>query len=154
MMAAEQEAAGALTDHEMTAIARRVIVADRGAMFRRAAAIPQGRVELHKHRRIALARLKIETDPAEAGWAAWMLRALDAALKPRKPRATPRARKVTARTRSHLERIKQAGALACNLLEKHAWESGGNQRAWDCREAYLAAHNVRRLAAVLQGVSE
>ncbi|MDE1894082.1 MAG: hypothetical protein KGM96_15445 [Acidobacteriota bacterium] len=135
-----------LSEAEMTAHIRRLIVADRGAMFRMLAKTSEGRAALRKQRRVAMARLKSEKDPGEAAWAAWMLRAVDAALKPR-PRAAANTRAAMPKRGAAMEKVLREARGALQVLEFSAWDARWNTaQTEDLRAAFYAVERIHSLA--------
>jgi len=141
---------------EGTHYARQAITS--GNLFRTLAQTPEGRQELRRHRQIARARLKSETDWRELGYAAWVLRAVEAALSPKTSRRrstikrpTPRRPRPVTETET-LQRVKSAADLVCSLLAVHAWESGDTKygmATYDMRDACMSAQRASRLTGDL-----
>jgi hypothetical protein len=142
---------------EGTHYARQAITS--GNLFRTLAQTTEGRQELRRHRQIARARLRSETDWRELGYAAWVLREVELALAPkasrrRKPaaqRPLPKRPRRASEVET-LQRVKSAADLVCSLLAVHAWESGDSKfgmATYDMRDACMSAQRASRLTGDL-----
>jgi hypothetical protein len=119
-------------------------------MFKMLARFPEGRARLHEHRAIALHQLQHEKDHEELGWAAWMLRHVEAALKIGEQEEAKRKALVKI-LQERLSRSAKGAENIVVLLRDHACGDGmvrlDSPAHGDINESYSIACRVERIAS-------